>query len=146
MVDMKIQSTGRDAQRTAFVESLYNSLRKKTEAALEDHKKIISVASSYIQDGLEPNECAELLMIDYGISRDAAESYVSMIKNAEVEENSLQEFSFQFEDVNGRVWSSFDIGKIVKASSDKEAWEKAEEIMFSETSIEPEKVLNVNRI
>lgn len=144
---MKNQSTGRDIQRTAFVESLYNSLRKKTAAALEDHNKIISLAASYVQDGLEQNECTELLMIDCGLSREAAESYVSMIKNSENENNDgSHEFSFQFEDVNGRVWSSYDIGKTIMASSNKEAWEKAEEIMYAEASIEPEKVLIVNRI
>lgn len=144
---MKNQSTGRDVQRTAFVESLYNNLRKNTAAALEDHKKIIALASSYMQDGLEASECAELLMIDYNISREAAASYVSMVRNAEAEVSEGQhEFSFQFEDANGRVWSSFDIGKTVKASTDEEAWEKAEEVMFAQASIEPEKVLTINRI
>ena len=144
---MKNQSTGRDTQRAVFVESLYNSLRKKTTAALDNHDKIISLANSYLQDGLEVNECVELLMIDSGLSRTAAEGYVDLVKSSEEEvDNGLQEFSFQFEDVNGRVWSSFDIGKTVKASSDEDAWEKAEEVMYAQASIEPEKVLAVNRI
>lgn len=143
---MKNISTGRDVQRTAFVENLYSTLKKKTASFIEEHNKMARIAKSYMNDGLEDSECAELLMIDCNLSREAAESYVNMAKNSSVEEDGLQEYSFQFEDAYGKVWSSYEIGKTIKAASKEEAWDKAEEVIMSETSMEPEKIINVDRI
>jgi len=144
---MKIASTGREAQRSEFVDSLYNSLRKKTAKKIEDHKKLIVMASSYVKDGLDSDECTELLMIEGGLSREAATGYVNMARELKPEnENEQYEYSFQFEDINGKSWSSHDIGKIIVASSDSEAWEKAEEIIEENTTVEGDRILSVNRI
>lgn len=138
-------STGMDVQRVTFVESLHNSLKRQATKAIAEHKKYASLARSYLEDGLEESECVELLMID-GLSREAAESYSAMVKS-EVEENGdLSEYTFQFEDEMGRITSSYDIGKTVRASNDEEAWEKAEEILESGSQIEAQKLISVNRI
>jgi hypothetical protein len=142
---MKITSTGRDIQRSEFVDSLYNSLRKKTAEKIDDHKKIIAMASSYIHDGLEQSECIELLMIENGLSREAASGYINMVNESSVNEGQ-HEYSFQFEDVNGKSWSSHDIGKILTASSELEAWEKAEEMIESIPDIEGDRITSINRI
>jgi hypothetical protein len=143
---MKITSTGRDLQRSEFVDSLYNSLRKKTAAKIDDHKKIISMASSYVSDGLEESECIELLIIENGLSREAATGYVNMVRESSVDNGNGDEYSFQFEDVNGKAWSSHDIGKILTASSESEAWEKAEKIIESIPNIEGDRVTSVSKI
>ena len=137
----------RDIQRTTFVESLYNSLRKQASEALEDQKKFVVLAHSYVSDGLEESECVELLMID-GLSREAAESYTSMVLSEEeaILEDNLPEYTFRFEDAYGRIWSSYDIGKTVKAANDNEAMEKAEALLCSEPDVELTKVVLVNRI
>ena len=124
-------STGMDFQRAAFVESLYSSLRKEASKAIEDRQKFIVLADSYVKDGLEEHECVELLMID-GLNREAAESYTAMaLTNEEGSENALPEYTFQFEE-NGKILSSYDIGKIIKASSEKDAWEKAQLVLDEE--------------
>jgi len=143
---MKVFATGREAQRTAFVDSLYKSLRKKTEEAIEKHNKIAVTASTYLNDGLDPQECIELLMIEGNISREAASSYVNMAQAETKVSTGQNEYSFVFEDVYGKVWSSHDIGKTITASSTEEAWEKAEEMVFSNPSVEPEKIVSVDRI
>ena len=144
---MKIASTGREIQRSEFVDSLYNNLRKKTAQKIEDHKKLILMASNYVRDGLDADECAELLMIEENLSREAATGYVNMAKELKPENHNEQfEYSFQFEDVGGKSWSSHDIGKVVLASSDTEAWEKAEEILEESTTVEGDRILSVNRI
>ena len=143
---MSKQITNRDVQRATFVESLYNSMKKQTLQAFDEHKKFISLANTYVNDGLEESECIELLMID-GLSRDAAESYITMASNKETDmEDTIPEYSFQFEDTNGAIWSSHDIGKIVKASTDEDAWTKAEEMLEERQDIEFQRILSVNRV
>jgi len=139
-------STGMDMQRVTFVESLHNSLRKQASKAIAEHKKYASLAKSYLEDGLEESECVELLMID-GLSREAAESYAAMVKSeAEDTTSNLSEYTFQFEDEFGKLNSSYDIGKTVRASTDEEAWEKAEEILENGSQVEAQKLISVNRI
>jgi len=139
--------TDRDVQRVTFVEALYSNLKKQAAVALADHDKILTLAESYLSDGLEQNECVELLMID-GLSRDAAESYVSKAMSQEelVADSGLYDYSFQFEDIEGKRWSSYDIGKLVKASSDEDAWTKAEEMLDADSDLELENVISVTRI
>jgi len=139
-----IPSTNRDMQRTVFVESLHANLRKQAEKDLADHEKFIVLAHSYREDGLEESECVELLMID-GLSRDAAESLASMTVSEEEVGVDLPQYSFQFEDSFGRIWSSYDVGKIIQAASDDEAWVKADEFMI-DSEMEIQKVISVSRI
>lgn len=143
--------TSREMQRVTFVESIHNTLKKQATKAIADHGKFLTIAKAYVQDGLEESECIELLMID-GLSRSAAESYATMALSTEEEQTveGLYEYAFQFEDTYGKRWSSFDIGKTVHASNDKEAWDKAEEMLDlergDENGIEPEKVVYINRV
>ena len=137
--------TSMDKQRVDFVESLHNSLKKQAVKAIAEHKRFIALASSYVEDGLEESECVELLMID-GLSREASESYTAMVMSKETEQESPTEYSFQFEDIYGTRFSSYDIGKIIHAATDEEAWAKAEEIIEEETTIEPQKILSVTRV
>jgi len=121
--------TNRDVQRATFVESLYSSLRKQTKQAFSDHQRFAKIASSYVHDGLEDSECIELLMID-GLSREAAEGYLNMVKTSNADmDNDNPEYSFQFEDEEGSIFTSHDIGKMVQASSDEDAWKRAEETL-----------------
>jgi len=126
---MSNQFTNRDIQRATFVESLHNSLNKQTAKAISEHKKYAKIAESYMNDGLDESECVELLVID-GINREAAESYVAMVKESNLDQDihSGIEYSFQFDD-NGLLMSSYDIGKTIIASSEDEAWTKAEEVL-----------------
>lgn len=143
---MSKSSTSRDMQRATFVESLHNSLKKQAEKAIVEQKRFIALAKSYVEDGLEEKECVELLMID-GINREAAEGYVSMAlsnKEASSDDNDV-EYSFKFEDDNGRVLCSYDIGRTIHARNAEEAWEQAEQIM-SEMDVGASKLLNIQRL
>jgi len=141
---MNRQSTTRDIQRLTFVDSLHNSLKKQEASeAIQDHKNIISKASSYIEDGCDGCECVELLMID-GLSRTSASNYTLMALNNTEYKQSYPEYSFQFEE-NGTIWSSHDVGIIIKASSDEEAWLKAE-ASLDRSDIEAQRILSVNRV
>jgi hypothetical protein len=138
-------TTNRDIQRITFIESLYSNLKKQAKQALKDQQKFIILAENYLKDGLEESECIELLMID-GLSRDASEGYVSMIKSGSANlDDNTDEYSFQFEDEDGKLCSSYDIGKTVMASSENEAWKKSEEVLNSEYSYSS-KVLSVHKI
>ena len=139
-------STNMDMQRATFVESLHNSLKKQASKAIAEHNKFITLAASYVEDGLDESEAIELLMID-GLSREASESYISMALSKEGSmQDDLQEYSFQFEDVTGRVYSSFDVGKTIRAASEEDAWSKALESLDNESGIDPERILSVSRI
>lgn len=141
---MSKNATARDLQRSDFIDNLYKSLHKKTHEALASRQKWVKMARQYIDDGMEREECIELLQID-GLSKEAAGAYIDMaVENIEKDSS---EYSFQFEDSFGRVWSSSDIGKFIKAASDEEAWSKSEELIFSEAEeYNPEKLISVNKI
>ena len=133
-------------QRVTFVESLYNSLKKQTAKAIDDHQKLIAKAKAYLNDGLDESECVEMLIID-GLNREAASGYVNLARTGNSDsEEGLYEYSFQFEDVYGKVWSSHDIGKTVRASTEDEAILKVEETLSSDTDLEADKIISVNRI
>jgi len=135
-----------DLQRATFVESLYSSLKKQAAKEIEDHDRLGTLASSYLADGLEESECVELLMID-GLHRDSAESYTALaMSNAPIDDAGLSEYTFQFEDSSGKLWSSFDIGKTVQASSTEDAWTRTEEMLFSHPDFETERIITVTRI
>lgn len=142
------RSTTRDIQRATFIESLHNSLKKQASQAIQEQHKFLALANSYIEDGLEEGECIELLMID-GLSREAAESYASNAVSEEdptIVSSDCNEYTFQFEDAYGKIWSSYDIGETVKASSEEDALEKADEILCASSRVEHNKVLSVSRI
>lgn len=137
--------TNRDTQRVDFIESLHKSLKQQAAKAISDHKKFIVIASNYIKDGLEEKECIELLMID-GLSREAAESYASMVvASCEETDDGLAEYSFQYEDERGMICTSHEIGKTIRAANDDDAWTKAQEIL-EDIEIESEKIISVSRI
>ena len=143
---MNRPSTSIDIQRVAFVENLYSSLRKKTAEAINENNRFNILASSYVRDGLEERECVELLMID-GLTRESAESYTAMaLTNEEDPEDSMPEYTFQFEDVSGRRWSGYDIGMTVRAANEDDAWMNAERDLSEEMSVEFQKLLSVTRI
>lgn len=144
---MKKQTTGRDIQRVDFVDSLYKSLKQKAQQAQVSQQRWLKMASTYLDDGMEVGECIELLEID-GLSKDAAAGYTNMaMANRGDGSGGEHEYMFQFEDSFGRVWSSADLGKIVHASSDDDAWRKAEDMVFSDVyECEPEKLISVNRV
>jgi len=143
---MTTPSTTRDIQRATFIEGLHNSLRQQASQAIDEQKRFLTIASTYMEDGLEENECVELLMID-GLSREAAESYASIVvSDPEEVADNLNEYSFQFEDAYGKVWSSYDISQTVRASSEDEATEKADELLLTSSTIEHNKILSVSRI
>ena len=147
---MSYQYTHNEIQRTDFVESLHKSLKKQANRAIAEHNRFAIIASAYIDDGLNANECAELLMID-GLSHDAALSYAEQAincgENEDMEDSfDNHEYTFQFEDIHGKRWSSFDIGKTVRAANEEDAWIKAEELLNTVTDIESESIMSVNRI
>ena len=142
-------TTNRDMQRVLFVENLEKSLRQ-AEQALKKNDRFLELASEYIQCGLSQEESVELL-IGEGLHREAAENCVNCIMDdvdsLQFDDNS-HEYSFQFEDGYGKIWSSFDIGKTVFASNDEDAFVLASEIILgsNDQDIELERIVSVNRI
>ena len=138
---MKIISTNKNND---FVNNLYKELKQQAKNAIHDREVFISKAKLYLQDGVTDQECVELLVID-GLDRESASNYVkTIIDYGGIEEG--EEYSFQFEDIYGNQWSSHDINKTVFASSQEEAWMKAESEIFSMPNIEPDKIISIDRI
>jgi len=129
---MNKPSHNKDVRQATFIEELSGSLRKAAKTVC-DNKRFATLAQSYREDGLDDVECVELLMID-GLTREAAESCVVMVDNDIDGTSDLDEYGFQFEDEKGRVWSSYDINKTVRASSDEDAFIRAEECFVADDS------------
>ena len=137
--------TSRNEHHSDFIESLYNNLRKETEFVLNKKNQYVHKAASYVDDGLSDGEAVELMIIETGLPREACEGYVCMASQNSVE--SLDEFSFQFEDSDGKVWSSIDIGKNIYAENEDNAWELAEEMLDNELlSVGAERIISINKI
>ena len=133
-------------QRTLFVDSLYSHLKKQTEKVKREHNKYASLASDYLSSGLLESEVVELLVVD-GLGRETAESYIAMAQDlGPSNDGEGDEFSFVFEDVYGNVYSSHEVGKIIVAASNEEAWEKANELIGDDTEYEIQSILSVSRI
>ena len=118
---MKNNSTTEDVRRLAFVESLYKQMRQQTQSTMDERDQIVTKASMYLEDGVTASEAVELLIID-GINRQSAESYVQLAETKSGKSGGQCEYSFQFEDIYGELWSSYDINEVITASSDEEAW------------------------
>lgn len=146
---MKKISTINDISRIAFVDKLYKELNKETKEAVASYKDSIKKAQVYLNDGLTESECAELLVID-GIKRESAEAYVKIASNESFEEESeLSEYSFQFEDTQGRIWTSYDLGEdnnTIFASSKKDAWRKASKVIFEKQDFEAERLISIDKV
>ena len=142
---MKIRSTSKDINDSAFIENLYKQMKKQTQSAINEHNHMVEMAQMYLDDGVTESECAELLVID-GLSREAAANYVQAAQDNNKSLDGQYEYSFSFEDVYGKVWSSYDINHYVYASSDEDAWEQAENKIFSDPSIEPERVVSIDKV
>jgi len=142
---MKIRSASKDIDNVAFIDNLYKQMKKQTQAAINEHNRMVDMASMYLEDGVTESECAELLVID-GLNREAAANYVQAAKENVKSLDGQHEYSFSFEDIYGKVWSSYDINHYVYASSDEEAWEQAETTIFADPSIEPERIVSIDRV
>jgi hypothetical protein len=145
---MKNFITNKDTQRNDFVKVLYDNLRKQTKSAIDEHTRFASRAISYIDDGLEPREVIELLILD-GAPREAALRYVAMAEDRSSElsdTDGLHEYAFTFEDSYGKIWSSCEIRRTIKASCDEEAMQKAEEFLSDDMEYEIEKIISVERL
>jgi hypothetical protein len=145
---MKNYNTSLDTQRNDFVKTLYDNLRKQTKSAIDEHTRMASRAISYIEDGLEPREAMELLILD-GVSRESALRYIAMAEDKSSElsdEEGLHEYAFTFEDSYGKIWSSCEIKRTIKASCDEEAMQKAEEFLSDDMDYEIEKIISVERL
>ena len=62
------------------------------------------------------------------------------------DEVSGDEYAFSFEDPQGRVWSSFETGRIIYASSEEDAWQKAESLIDTDPELEIDRVVSVSRV
>ena len=86
-------------------------------------------------------------MID-GLDRETAEGITVHASNnsEECHSDAGEEYAFQFEDSAGKVHSSFDFGLTVRAFTEKEAWDKAEEMINNDVDIEAENVISIKKI
>jgi len=141
---MKRQLTARDLQRHEFIESLHTALRRQTKQAIAGRDHFIQLAKTYLEDGLDPSECAELLIIE-GVEREAASCYIDMVLD-ESDEVEGEEYSFSFEDPQGRIWSSFEVGRSIYASSEEDAWQKAEGLMDADPGLEIDRIVSIHKV
>jgi len=113
---MKKKSTTDDMRRLTFVESLYKELRLEAKSAMAERDSTTLKAAIYLDDGATESEAVELLIID-GVSRDSAESYIQLAEASHISLDGQHEYSFQFEDIYGKTWSSYDINQVITLNS-----------------------------
>jgi hypothetical protein len=139
-----MKKTAREVQRAEFIETLYSSIKRQTLEALAERDTYIEKARNYFEDGLTKEECVELMVVD-GIERIAAKNYIEMI-DSDNSHYGLLEYDFKYEDVYGKTLSSTDIGQRIYASSDSEAWGKAEILIDSDDLLDAERILSISKV
>ena len=142
---MKTTITSNEIQRNDFIKNLYEQIKVTTKKEIAEHERFASIANHYMEDGLEPEECVELLIVD-GLDRDAAAQYVDMAFDCKEASEALDDYTFTFEDSRGRVWSSCDVNIIIKASCEDDAWQQAEDMITSSDNLEIESVISVEKM
>ena len=140
------QATNRDLQRADFIDSLYKTMRAQTREVVAQRDQFIVLVSSYLEDDLSEEECLELLLLD-GLTREAAMGYLDIAKvsTKKAAMQNAEEYSFQFEDPQGRVWNSFDLNLTVLASEGN-AWEKAEEVLSEGYPMRSYRVVSIDKV
>jgi len=125
------RSTGNEIQRTLFLSSLRQELNKIADI----HTKIVSSAREYLSQGMNVEETKELLMID-GFDSELIKSCMNQFSHSIDPANIItgKRWGFDVEDTYGRITTSADLGKVITAASEDEAWEKAEEFITTEDS------------
>jgi hypothetical protein len=145
------RATAREVQRSLFARSLGQHLGQHLDEQLTriaaSQSKLLAAAKTYLNQGMSASETSELLVID-GFHRDAVQSCMAQMSEPHVETtDSSKRWGFDAENVHGAIYSSSDLQLSVEASSEEEAWEKAEaRIATADASLNLERILSVYEI
>ena len=137
------RATGRDVQRNLFLGSLRSQLTH-----LDDiHSNLMKSASEYLDQGMDYRETQELLILD-GHNTEVVKACIAKLAESPSDEISEEgkKYGFNAEDGAGRTFSHADLGIVITASSENEAWEKAEEIVANSTAGCLERVVDIFEI
>lgn len=119
------KSTGRDIQTSIFLKSLRKEMDKMASSLRKG--EMIKEAFNYLEDGCDPSEVEELLIID-GFDRDLVHSYFKKTLRSSVVEGNVR-WGFDIEDVYGKIVTHEDLGLEIHAFDESEALGKAEEMV-----------------
>ena len=119
------RSTSRDIQRSLFSRSLREQLSKISDL----QSGILKAAKEYLDQGMDIAETQELLLID-GHEKSLI---IACMKNLAESGDEIQEtgkqWGFNVEDSYGRIVSSAELGIVITAANEEEAWSRAEQAM-----------------
>lgn len=121
-----LKATGRDVQRHMFISNLgkvFAEMDRMEGVVSSRNARLDSLASSYIDSGMNEDETVELLVED-GFDVEMARNYVSSIMR-EPEEEYM--WDFLYETVNGKIRRGSDQGDLISASTKEEAVKIAQE-------------------
>lgn len=142
----KAYSENLDFKKADFIENFYKILKSKNQSAIKENQKNISLMKKYISYGLEEGECIELF-VSNGMNRNIADSYFKLAKEQNFDEqHNLKKYSFKFETEDQEIFNSFDIKKIIKASSYDEACDLAEKFLENSEDFSNCKLITVSLI
>ena len=142
---MKTIITSNDLQRNDFITSLHEQMKVATKRDIHNHEAFLVKASQYMNDGLNTDECVELLIMD-GLNRETANQYMKYASDNQDMNADEHKYIFAFDDVHGRIWNSHDVNLTIVAGNENDAWAKAEQLINERDDLEIESILSVEKI
>lgn len=136
------KSTPTQVQSFNFVANLRQELDKMAQNCKKN--EMVKAAHEYIKTGMSKSETEELLQLD-GFEPIMVRAFMKSADfTEEVNDDASQRWGFDIEDVHGRIFSSSDdFGIVVRAASEQEAREMAEEEILKHSTTELDRVTNV---
>ena len=139
------KSTVNQIQSFDFVANLRQAMDKMSSSCKKN--EMVKMAHDYIRTGMSRKETEELLILDgYDVNLAQALMRSSSFKE-DFADDTAQHWSFEIEDIHGRIYSSSDFGIVVTAEDEAEARVKAEEkIEELSSNSDLDHVLNIYRV
>ena len=138
------KSSANQVQSSIFVSNLREQMDKMAQSCRKN--EMVNRAHEYIRTGMSKGETEELLQLD-GFDKLMVRSFMENDNfSEEFADDMSQHWSFDIEDVHGRIYSSSDFGIVITAENEQEARSKAEEEVEKFSTIELDRVVDIYRV
>jgi len=137
------KATSREIQRSLFSDSLFGELEKMEMTAESRNATLAAAAAEYTEEGLDPDEVIDMLIID-GFPSKLSRKHVEMGIRA-VASEPTEGWDFLYEDGRGKIWRGSQLGMTVAGETREEAIDAARELVAS-SDLKFERIIDAERI
>mgnify|MGYP006282954821 CR=1 FL=1 len=138
------RATSREIQRSIFSDSLFRELEMMERNAGSRNYRLAAKAMEYQDDGLEPDEIVDMLILD-GFPAELSREHVMACAAASQIDTQGDLWDFLYEDANGKIWRGSQMDMTVTGETREEAMSNAADLIAS-GDIQLERIVDAERI